>query len=51
RVYRTVYATKEQARKDVIRYIEGFYNSRRRHSALDYPNDVHYSYQQPHQAA
>lgn len=53
RVYRTVYATKEQARKDVIRYIEGFYNSRRRHSALDYqyPNDVHYSYQQPHLAA
>ncbi|MET3165153.1 UNVERIFIED_ORG: hypothetical protein ABIB19_003585 [Arthrobacter sp. UYEF10] len=30
RVYRTVYATKSQARSDVIRYIEGFYNSRRR---------------------
>ena len=47
RVYRTVYATKAQARRDVIRYIEGFYNSRRRHSALDYrrPNEVHYSYQ------
>lgn len=53
RVYRTVYATKTQARRDVIRYIEGFYNSRRRHSALDYryPNDVHYSYQQPALAA
>ena len=24
RVYRTVYATKSQARSDVIRYIEGF---------------------------
>jgi putative transposase len=48
RVYRTVYATKAIARRDVIRYIEGFYNSRRRHSALNYqrPNDVHYS-QQP----
>ena len=30
RVYRTVYATKAQARRDVIAYIEGFYNSRRR---------------------
>ena len=52
-VYRTVYATKAQARRDVIRYIEGFYNSRRRHSALGYkfPNDVHYAYQQPATAA
>jgi hypothetical protein len=33
RVYRTVYATKAQARRDVIAYIEGFYNSRRRQSA------------------
>lgn len=49
RVYRTVYATKAQARRDVIAYIEGFYNSRGRHSALDYrrPNEVHYSYQKP----
>jgi transposase InsO family protein len=49
RVYRTVYATKSQARSDVIRYIEGFYNSRRRHSALGYrrPNEVHYGYPQP----
>lgn len=53
RVYRTVYATKEGARRDVIAYIEGFYNSRRRHSALGYrrPNEVHYSYQQPALAA
>jgi putative transposase len=45
-VYRTVYATKAQARRDVIRYIEGFYNSQRRHSALGYrrPNEVHYGY-------
>ena len=52
-VYRTVYATKAQARRDVIAYIEGFYNSRRRHSALDYrrPNDVHYSCQKPATAA
>jgi transposase InsO family protein len=53
RVYRTAYATKSQARSDVIRYIEGFYNSRRRHSALGYrrPNDVHYGYHQPALAA
>ncbi|MEC5185774.1 transposase InsO family protein, partial [Cryobacterium sp. MP_3.1] len=53
RVYRTVYATKTQARSDIIRYIEGFYNSRRRHSALGYrrPNEVHYGYQQPALAA
>jgi len=53
RVNRTVYATKTQARRDVINYIEGFYNSRRRHSALGYkrPNEVHYNYQQPLAAA
>lgn len=44
-VYRTVYATKAQARRDAIGYIEGSYNSRRRHSALDYkrPNEDYYS--------
>jgi hypothetical protein len=36
RVHRTVYATKARAKTDVIAYIEGFYNSRRRHSALGY---------------
>ncbi|MEC5193138.1 transposase InsO family protein [Arthrobacter sp. MP_M7] len=53
RVYRTVYATRSQARSVVSRYIEGFYNSRRRHSALGYrrPNEVHYGYQQPALAA
>lgn len=51
--HRTVYATKSQARSDVIRYIEGFYDSRRRHSALGFrrPNEVHYGYQQPALAA
>lgn len=48
RVHRTVYATKSRAKRDIIEYIEGFYNSRRRHSALGYrrPNEVHYGYQQ-----
>ena len=53
RVHRTVYATKRQARRDVICYIEGFYNTRRRHSALGYkrPNEVHYAGLQPATAA
>ena len=53
RVHRTVYATKRQARRDVISYIEGFYNTRRRHSALGYkrPNEVHYADLQPATAA
>jgi putative transposase len=53
RVYCPVYATKTQARSDITRYIEGFYNSRRRHSGLGYrrPNEVHYGYQQPALAA
>ena len=43
RAYRTVYVTKKRARRDVITYIEGFCNSRRRHSALGNrrPNEVH----------
>ncbi len=51
RVDRTVYATKAQARRDVIAYIEGFYKSRRRHSGYKRPNEVHYSYHQPLAAA
>ena len=53
RVHRTVYATKRQARSDVISYIEGFYNTRRRHSALGYkrPNEVQYAGLQPATAA
>lgn len=53
RVHRTVYTTKTQARRDVISYIEGFYNPRRRHSAIGYkrPNEVHYANIQPATAA
>lgn len=47
-VYRTIYATKDNTRQDIVRCIEGFHNPRRRNSALGYrtPNDVHYSYEQ-----
>lgn len=53
RVYRTVYATEVLAMHDVIQYTEGFYNYRRRHSALDCrrPNEVHYRYQHPEMEA
>jgi len=36
RVNRTVYPTREHARKDVARYIEFRYNRKRLHSALGY---------------
>ena len=43
RVHRTVYPTREHARKDVARYIEFRYNTRRIHSGLGYktPQEVH----------
>ena len=46
RVYRTQYPTREHARRDVVRYIEFWYNSRRRHSGLQYrtPLQVHNEY-------
>jgi transposase InsO family protein len=46
RVHRTEYPTREHARRDVVRYIEFWYNSRRRHSGLQYrtPQQVHNEY-------
>jgi transposase InsO family protein len=43
---RTVYATRDQARREVVKYIEGFYNRRRLHSGLGYrtPQEVHDEY-------
>lgn len=40
---RMVFATKEQARREVVRYIETFYNRKRLHSGLGYrvPLEVH----------
>ena len=35
-IWRTAFATRDQARKAIGQYIEGFYNPRRRHSSLDY---------------
>ena len=36
RIHHRLYATREIARRDLFAYIEGFYNSHRLHSALDY---------------
>lgn len=36
RVHHRVYATRNEARRDLFAYIEGFYNSRRLHSAIGY---------------
>lgn len=35
-VYRTKFITKEQARLEIFKYIEIYYNKNRRHSAIDY---------------
>jgi transposase InsO family protein len=36
RVFDSVYRTRAEARRDIVDYIEMFYNSKRRHSYLDY---------------
>lgn len=36
RVHHRIYATRDQARRDLFAYIEGFYNPHRLHSALGY---------------
>ncbi|MGH8882125.1 MAG: IS3 family transposase [Stackebrandtia sp.] len=53
RVHRTEYPTREHARRDVIRYIEFWYNRRRRHSGLDYktPLQVYNEYEKRQLAA
>lgn len=39
---RRVFLTQVEARMEVFRYIEGWYNPRRRHSALGYLSPVHF---------
>lgn len=45
-VHRTVYPTREHARRDIARYIEVRYNTKRLHSGLGYktPREVHDEY-------
>jgi putative transposase len=53
RVHRTQYPTREHARRDIARYIELHYNTKRLHSALDYktPQEVHDEYRNRQAAA
>jgi transposase InsO family protein len=53
RVNRTVYPTREHARKDVAWYIESRYNTQRLHSALGYqtPQEVYDEYLNQQSAA
>lgn len=48
RVHRTQYPTRRHARRDVVRYIEFWYNLRRKHSGLQYksPQQAHDAYMQ-----
>jgi putative transposase len=43
---RMAFTTRAQAKQEVVKYIEGFYNNRRLHSGLGYktPLEVHYEY-------
>lgn len=52
-VHRTVFATRAHARRAIVKYIEGFYNSRRLHSSLGYrtPQEAHNGYVKPQLAA
>jgi hypothetical protein len=53
RVHRTQYPTREHARRDIVRYIQFWYNSRRRHSGLQYrtPQQVRNEYLERQSAA
>jgi putative transposase len=53
RVHRTEYPTREHARRDIVRYIELWYNTRRRHSGLQYksPRQVRNEYLEQQLAA
>ena len=48
-----IYPTREDAKKDLFRYIEWFYNTQRRHATLDYqtPAAVEEQYRKEHQVA
>jgi putative transposase len=45
RIYRQSYQTRDQARQDIVSYIEGFYNVTRRHSTLGYRSPLEFEQQ------
>jgi len=42
RIHRQSYQTRDQARQDIVSYIEGFYNATRRHSTLGYRSPLEF---------
>ena len=42
RIYRQSWPTRAEARAAVFEYIEGFYNTTRRHSTLSYHSPAHF---------
>ena len=52
-VHRTSYPTRMHARRDIARYVEFWYNLKRRHSGLQYrsPRQVHDEYVERQSAA
>jgi putative transposase len=41
-IHQCRYHTRDEARQDIVEYIEGFYNARRRHSALGYRSPLEF---------
>jgi putative transposase len=52
-LHRMVFTTRAKVRKEVVKYIEGFYNRRRLHSAIGYrtPYEARIAYLNEQQAA
>ena len=50
-VWRTVFQTRAEATEALARYIDGFYNPRRRHSALGFVSPIQFEKQNAHQTA
>ncbi|CAA9280483.1 MAG: Mobile element protein [uncultured Chloroflexia bacterium] len=41
-IWRTAYRSRQQAEAEISQYIDGFYNPRRRHSALGYMSPIQF---------
>jgi putative transposase len=50
-VWRTVFQTRAEAKSAIARYIDGFYNPVRRHSALDFASPAQFERLAANQAA